>query len=89
MPLNNHEFTISIALVPGSREEVLKKAEYVILLETLQHTNWNQKAAAELLGISTRVLCYKIMTHELRPLVSEKKKQKPKEGGSVETRTDR
>lgn len=43
-----------------SMPEYLERQERALILEALKENNWVQKDAAEQLGISPRVLCYKI-----------------------------
>jgi len=44
----------------------LKEAERVLIIRALERTNWVQKDAAELLGISKRVMNYKIKNHGIK-----------------------
>jgi DNA-binding NtrC family response regulator len=44
----------------------LKEAERALILSALEKTNWVQKDAAELLGISKRVMNYKIKMHGIQ-----------------------
>ncbi len=44
----------------------LKEAERALILNALEKTNWVQKDAAELLGISKRVMNYKIKMHGIQ-----------------------
>jgi transcriptional regulator with GAF, ATPase, and Fis domain len=43
----------------------LKEAERMLILNALEKANWVQKDAAELLGISKRVMNYKIKRHAI------------------------
>ena len=58
-------------LKSGPLEERLAELEKEMILEALEKTNWVQTRAAELLGISERVLRYKMAKHGL-------KKEKPR-----------
>jgi len=49
----------------GSLPAVLENLEKRIILKALEKNNWVQKDAAEQLGISPRVLCYKIKKLEI------------------------
>ncbi len=51
--------------VPGSLPAYLESLERRIILKALEENNWVQKDAAEKLGISPRVLCYKIKKLEI------------------------
>jgi DNA-binding NtrC family response regulator len=44
----------------------LKEAERTLILNALEKTNWVQKDAADLLGISKRVMNYKIKIHGIQ-----------------------
>jgi len=50
--------------VPGSLKDIgrhaAREAERQLILRTLQHTRWNRREAAEILGISYKALLYKI-----------------------------
>ena len=42
-----------------------REAERELIYRTLQHTRWNRREAAEILGISYKALLYKIKEAEL------------------------
>jgi DNA-binding NtrC family response regulator len=42
-----------------------REAERELIFRTLQHTRWNRREAAEILGISYKALLYKIKEAEL------------------------
>jgi transcriptional regulator with GAF, ATPase, and Fis domain len=44
----------------------LKEAERALMVNALEKTNWVQKDAAKLLGISKRVMNYKIKMHGIQ-----------------------
>ena len=44
----------------------LEEAEKALIIQALERSNWIQKKAARLLGVSSRVLNYKIKRHEIR-----------------------
>lgn len=54
------------AVVSGTLEERLKIAEREMLLAALDRADWVQTRAAEALGISERVLRYKMDKHDIR-----------------------
>jgi len=45
--------------------QAAREAERELIFRTLQHTRWNRRAAAEMLGISYKALLYKIKEAEL------------------------
>ena len=45
--------------------QAAREAERELILRTLQHTRWNRREAAEILGISYKALLYKIKDAEL------------------------
>ncbi|MFZ5877143.1 MAG: sigma-54-dependent transcriptional regulator [Nitrospirota bacterium] len=49
--------------VPGARSRRLDDVEKTSIIEALAETNWVQKDAAVILGVSPRVLNYKIKSH--------------------------
>jgi DNA-binding NtrC family response regulator len=51
--------------LPGSLPAYLESLERRMILKALEDNNWVQKDAAEKLGISPRVLCYKIKKLEI------------------------
>ena len=44
----------------------LEEAEKQLIIQALERSNWIQKKAARLLGVSNRVLNYKVKRHEIR-----------------------
>ena len=50
---------------PGTAEDDWRAAERELIYRTLQHTRWNRREAAEILGISYKALLYKIKEAEL------------------------
>ena len=57
---------VVVRVPPGgvSLEEIERQA----IVQALEMTHWRQKAAAALLGISPRVLDYKMQTHQIERL---------------------
>ncbi len=53
-------------IIPSLEGMTLKEAERALILNALERTNWVQKDAAELLGISKRVMNYKIKMHGIQ-----------------------
>src|SRR5262249_47313852 len=57
------------APVSGSLKDIgrnaAREAERELIFRTLQHTRWNRREAAEILGISYKALLYKIKEAEL------------------------
>ncbi len=53
-------------MIPSIEGMTLKEAERVLILNALEKTNWVQKDAAKLLGISKRVMNYKIKNHGIQ-----------------------
>lgn len=53
-------------IIPSLEGMTLKEAEKALILNALERTNWVQKDAAELLGISKRVINYKIKMHGIQ-----------------------
>jgi len=53
-------------IMPSIEGMTLKEAERALILNALEKTNWVQKDAAELLGISKRVMNYKIKMHGIQ-----------------------
>ena len=53
----------------GSLKDIARQAaraaERELIYRTLQHTRWNRREAAEILGISYKALLYKIKEHNL------------------------
>ena len=45
--------------------QAAREAERELIFRTLQHTRWNRREAAEMLGISYKALLYKIKEAEL------------------------
>jgi two-component system response regulator AtoC len=45
--------------------QAAREAERELIFRTLQHTRWNRREAAQLLGISYKALLYKIKDAEL------------------------
>ncbi|HEY6213982.1 MAG TPA: helix-turn-helix domain-containing protein, partial [Vicinamibacterales bacterium] len=45
--------------------EAARQAERELILKMLQHTRWNRKETAEILGISYKALLYKIKENGL------------------------
>jgi two-component system, NtrC family, response regulator AtoC len=45
--------------------QAAREAERELIFRTLQHTRWNRREAAQLLGISYKALLYKIKNAEL------------------------
>ena len=60
--------TPATAGVPGSLKDIgrhaAREAERQLIFRTLQHTRWNRREAAEILGISYKALLYKIKEAE-------------------------
>jgi len=54
------------AIMPPIEGMTLKEAERMLIVNALEKTNWVQKDAAELLGISKRVMNYKIKKHGIQ-----------------------
>ena len=54
----------SLSLKDVSRHAA-RAAERALILRMLQHTRWNRKEAAEILGISYKALLYKIKENGL------------------------
>jgi len=53
-------------IIPSLEGMTLKEAERTLIVNALERTNWIQKDAAELLGISKRVMNYKIKMHGIQ-----------------------
>jgi DNA-binding NtrC family response regulator len=53
-------------IIPSLEGMTLKEAERALILNALERTNWVQKDAAELLGISKRAMNYKIKMHGIQ-----------------------
>jgi len=53
-------------ITPALEAMTLKEAERFLILNALEKTNWVQKDAADLLGISKRVMNYKIKRHRIQ-----------------------
>jgi two-component system response regulator HydG len=53
-------------MMPSIEGMTLKEAEKMLILRALERTNWVQKDAAQLLGISKRVMNYKIKKHGIQ-----------------------
>jgi len=54
------------AIMSSIEGMTLKEAERILILHALEKTNWVQKDAAKLLGISKRVMNYKIKKHGIQ-----------------------
>ena len=58
-----------VSAVTGSLKDIARhaarEAERELIFRTLQHTRWNRREAAEILGISYKALLYKIKEAEL------------------------
>jgi two-component system response regulator AtoC len=65
----NGQAAASAPLPIGSLKEIARQAareaERELIFRTLQHTRWNRREAAELLGISYKALLYKIKEAEM------------------------
>lgn len=60
--------TSSAAALPDDEESLdsyLEKVERNAIIEALENTRWNKTAAAKLLGITFRALCYKLKKFDL------------------------
>ncbi len=72
-PLRRHPSPQRRRLAPpalsGSLKDIARhaarEAERELIFRTLQHTRWNRREAAEILGISYKALLYKIKEAEL------------------------
>jgi two-component system response regulator HydG len=53
-------------IMPSLEGLTLREAERTLILSALERTNWVQKDAAEILGISKRVMNYKIRKHGIQ-----------------------
>jgi two-component system response regulator AtoC len=53
-------------ITPALEAMTLKEAERFLIVNALEKTNWVQKDAADLLGISKRVMNYKIKRHRIQ-----------------------